>query len=243
MIIVALTWSVKNSKNDKRETSGGSTQTQNFQPDQTANSPQDTTSAPQSTDSTKITEPETFFTTEEFLKKNSALTSSQVEFIKKLTDFYNPITDGSNEHSTVITSLTDAENSNITYVSYSAWDPYADEFYRMDSKTDKTETILKSDSQAYELELYGQQGHKLLFLKKDRGDSPGPCSNMWTYVYENPIPDSAQEITDGHYNFRVFQSLDLNNIKAGLKYFPVPKEKYELEKKVEEKCSAEFDAE
>lgn len=241
LVIIVLAWSLMNAKNIPQETPNDSAQTQSSQVEQNADTSQNAGSVTEGTADTRITASETLFTVEEFLKKNNSLTSSQVEFIKKITGFANPVTDGSDEHSTVITSLTDAKDPNVIYVAYSSWNPSVDEFYRMDSKTDKTETILRSDSQAYALELYGQQGRKLLFLKKDRGDSPGPCSNMWTYAYENPLPRPADEIGDSIPDYRTFQALDLDNVQAGLKYFPVPKEKYEIEKKVVEQCSVEFD--
>ncbi|GEM_PF-3140516 len=151
--------------------------------------------------------------------------------------------DTNGEHEAHLYSVRDPKNAGILYLAVNSYGiQYSStEVYRLDLNTGKTDSIYKTDSQDTEYSLEGLQDNKLIFFKKDLSDSPGACFNGWTYAYEHPMPRSADEIVEGHDDYRIFQSLDLDNIESGLSYFPVPEEKYEIELEIEKECSEEFD--
>jgi hypothetical protein len=65
------------------------------------------------------------------------------------------------------------------------------------------------------------QGNKLLLEKRSYMNTVGPCRSIWVYAYKYPGS---------------MQSLDLNNLNAGLSDFYVPKEKYDSELIWENAC-------
>ena len=162
-----------------------------------------------------------YFTIEEFLAEHNSLSSSNVNFLKN-NSFRGTVMDPQNNHRFYFIDNTFTQSTNKQV-----------EIYRLDVLNNELTIIHKIDLENYSFHIAGIQGEQLLLEKIDSMDSPGPCHNIWTYAYENPLPRPTGQYKNKA-DSRTIKSLNTNSLD--LIDFVVSEEKYIIEKSIQDKC-------
>jgi hypothetical protein len=194
------------------------------------------------TDTTGIIDAKYYNTMEALLREYPSFTADEITFIKQLAGYGKTATDEQGESQAFLYAVP-AQDSDMLYIASNDYGiQYAGvKVYSLNLKTGETATIYSDANpnvkSEVEYDLAGRQGNELLFFRKNLMDSPGPCSNAWVMAHDEKA--SAYDVKPAV--LRAIQSLDLDNIKAGLKDYTVPEAKYKLEKPVYNKCVSDFE--